>query len=90
MSKVKLPPPLRAHAGNSSTVELPGGTVRECLESLEERYPAVKTTLRDGDGELAPAINLYVNGEDVRYRDGLDTAVSETDTITIVLALAGG
>ncbi len=90
MTRVRLPLPLRRYAGEEPAVEVSGRTVGECLALLEALYPDVASRLRDEDGDLSSAVNLYVNGEDVRHRDGLDTSVSDEDEVTLVVAIAGG
>jgi sulfur-carrier protein len=86
---VKLPTILRKHSGGAGLVEGTGSTVRDLLTDLERRYPGLTRTIVNGDG-LHRFVNLYVNGEDVRYLDALETAVNEGDTVAILPAVAGG
>ncbi len=90
MSRVKLPLPLRRYTGGQSTVEVNESTVARCIESLEQRYPELRERLEDDEGDVSAAVNLYVNGQDVRHLAGLNTPVSDADEITIVVAIAGG
>ena len=89
MSVVRVPPVLRAEAGGVREVEASGSTVRELLEDLADRVPALGTRVY-GDGEIQPFVNVYVDGEDVRTRDGLDTPVRDSSTVILLPAMAGG
>jgi molybdopterin converting factor small subunit len=88
MSIVRVPPVLRAEAGGAREIEASGSTVRELLEDLTSRLPALGT--RVYDGEIRPFVNVYVDGEDVRTRDGLDTPVRDNATVILLPAMAGG
>lgn len=90
MIRVRLPIPLRRHAGGMAVVELPCCTISECLEELERRFPAVAGEMRDGEGRLRSSVHLYINGEDVRYRPSLDTPLEDGDELTIMMPVAGG
>jgi sulfur-carrier protein len=89
MSLVRVPPVLRDEAGGAREVEAAGMTVRELLEDLSRRLPALGTRVY-GDGEIHSFVNVYVDGEDVRTRDGLDTPVRESSTVILLPAMAGG
>ena len=89
MSTVKIPPVLRENVGGARTVNANGGTVAEVLDDLFGQYPALRDRVTE-DGELSRFINVYVNDRDVRYRDGLDTAVGADDTVILLPAMAGG
>jgi sulfur-carrier protein len=88
MTAVRIPPTLRAEVAGERQVEAHGATVREVLEDLARRYPALAPRLFDGD-EIAPFVNVYVGGEDVRTLDGLDTSVNGLPMI-LLPAMAGG
>jgi molybdopterin synthase sulfur carrier subunit len=90
MSTVKIPPVLRASVGGAKEVDAPGGNVGEVLRSLADRHPATESQLFSEGGELNRYVNVYLNDEDVRVLDGLDTQVTEADTIVILPAMAGG
>ena len=90
MATVKIPPVLRPHTGGASEVEAPGGTVGEALRGLADAHPATRKQLFTSEGELNRYVNVYVNDEDVRVLDGLDTAVGDADTVVILPAMAGG
>jgi len=90
MSTVKIPPVLRASTGGEKEVSADGGDVGEVLRSLAEQHPETKGQLFGEDGSLNRYVNVYLNDEDVRVLDGLDTAVKEHDTLVILPAMAGG
>ena len=89
MSRVRIPPTLRTETQGAREVEARGGTVRELLDDLLGRFPTLRGQLLEDD-ELAPFVNVYVEGEDVRTRDGLDTPVDEKSQIILLPAMAGG
>ena len=90
MSVVKIPTVLRPQAGGNKEVELTGATVGEVVTALTAQYPSLRTQLLTDDGVLNRFVNVYVNGQDVRYLDGLATAVSERDEVRLLPAMAGG
>ena len=87
---VRVPSTLRTLTGGASEVELEGATVGEVLTALEAAHPGFKDRLLDGDGSLRRFVNLYVADDDVRFREGLDTAVADGETVSIIPAVAGG
>ena len=89
MSLIRVPPVLRDEAGGAREVEAAGKNVRELLEDLSKRIPALGTRIY-GDGAIRSFVNVYVDGEDVRTRDGLDTPVRDTSTVIVLPAMAGG
>jgi MoaD family protein len=90
MAVVKLPTQLREAAGGESAIAVDGATVRQVLDALFARHDELRDRLTDGDGGLRRFVNVYVGGEDVRFGDGLDTAVAERDEVQILPAVAGG
>ena len=90
MPTVKIPPVLRAQTGGEAEVSAEGATVGDVLHSLAERHPDTKAQLFSPEGELNRYVNVYLNDEDVRVLDGLDTAVVDGDTVVILPAMAGG
>ncbi|MDQ3934599.1 MAG: MoaD family protein [Actinomycetota bacterium] len=90
MSKVRIPPVLRSSTGGEKEVEAGGGTVGEVLRALAERHPATEQQLFSEEGQLNRYVNVYLNDEDVRVLDGLETPVREADTLVILPAMAGG
>jgi len=89
MAAVRIPPTLRAEVGGARELEADGSTVAEVIDDLIERYPPLASQLLQ-DGELAPFVNVYVGGEDVRTREGLETEVSAGDQLILLPAMAGG
>ena len=87
---VRIPTPLRKLTGELDVVSGDGGTLTSCIESLEEQYPGLKERLCDEAGELRRFVNVYVNGEDVRFLAGMATALKAGDEVSIVPAVAGG
>ena len=90
MSAVWIPQVLRSAVGGQKQVELEGGTVRELVDALVARFPALRQQLLGEDGDLNRFVNVYVNGQDVRYLNGLDTPVAERDEVRLLPAMAGG
>ncbi len=88
--KVKIPTPLRRLTGNQSSVSADGDKLSAVIESLDLQFPGTKERMCEANGELRHFVNIYLNGEDVRYLDGLNSAVSEGDEVSIVPAVAGG
>jgi len=89
MTKIRIPPTLREVTGGERELPAEGDTVRELLEDLMGRFPALRTQLVE-DGDLAPFVNVYVEGEDVRTLDGLETDVRPGSTVILLPAMAGG
>jgi sulfur-carrier protein len=88
VTRVRIPPTLRGEVGGEREVLGAGETVREVLEDISGRYPALEQQLFE-DGDLAPFVNVYVGGEDVRTLDGLETPVNGSNVI-LLPAMAGG
>ena len=89
MTTVRIPPTLRQEVGGERQVPAVGDTVRELLDDLMSRFPGLRTQLVEDD-DIAPFVNVYVEGEDVRTLDGLDTPVREGQTVILLPAMAGG
>ena len=88
---VKLPTQLRAAAGGENSVEVEGSTVGEALEALFEVHGDLRDRLSDAEqGGLRRFVNVYVDGDDIRFGDGLDTVVRDGGEVTILPAVAGG
>ena len=90
MTAVRIPPVLRAQAGNQKKVEVTGSTVGEALESLLEQFPGLRAQIFTDDGSLNRFVNVYVNGRDVRYEQELATPVGGSDEVILLPAMAGG
>jgi molybdopterin synthase sulfur carrier subunit len=88
--RVRIPAPLRSVTAGESEVSVAGGSVAEALSQLEARFPDLTKRLRDEDGELRRFVNLYVNGEDIRFLAGLQTSLETGDEMSIIPAVAGG
>ena len=86
---VRIPPTLRTETGGEREVPATGSTVREVLDDLMTRFPGLRSQLVEDD-DIAPFVNVYVEGEDVRTLDGLETPVGESATVILLPAMAGG
>lgn len=90
MSTVKVPSVLRANVGGAKELDVAGSTVGEVLEALVAQFPALRGQLLTEDGELNRFVNVYLNGQDVRYLDGRATPVASGDEVRLLPAMAGG
>ncbi len=90
MATIRIPPVLRAQTGGQPEIEADGSNVGEVLRALTTAHPDTESQLFGPDGDLNRYVNVYLNDEDVRVLDGLDTAVSDGDTVVILPAMAGG
>jgi sulfur-carrier protein len=90
MATIRIPPVLRPSVGGERQLTADGSSVGEILRSVAEAHPDTQTQLFSTDGALNRYVNVYLNDEDVRVLDGLDTAVSDSDTLVILPAMAGG
>ena len=87
---LKIPTPLRKMTNGESTVDVDGTNLIECIDSLDAQYPGIKERLVSDNGELHRFVNIYVNGEDIRFIDGIKTPIKTGDEVSIVPAVAGG
>ena len=87
---VRLPTVMRVHAGGQSSVSANGSTIAEVLDDLHRQFPNLQGQITDESGELRRFVNVFVNDEDVRFLNKLDTPVKDDDEISIVPAVAGG
>jgi MoaD family protein len=90
MAIVRIPPVLRPKTGGNSEVDAAGGNVGEVLRALTAAHPDTSAQLFDAEGELNRYVNVYLNDEDVRVLDGLETSVSDGDVVVLLPAMAGG
>ncbi|HEY8082070.1 MAG TPA: ubiquitin-like small modifier protein 1 [Solirubrobacterales bacterium] len=90
MATVRIPPVLRPQTGGEAEVEATGSTVGEVLRTLTGAHPDTEAQLFGADGDLNRYVNVYLNDEDVRVLQGLETGVSDGDTVVILPAMAGG
>jgi molybdopterin converting factor small subunit len=87
---VRIPTQLRSLAGGAAEVQVDGSTVSEVLKGLEDAHPGFGERLFDDRGELRRFVNVFVADEDIRFLQGLDTTVTETQVVSIIPAVAGG
>jgi molybdopterin converting factor small subunit len=87
--RVQIPTPMRQHTEGQAVVEVSGGTVQAVLDTLGQKYPGVSQRLL-ANGQVRQFINLYLNDEDIRYLDNLNTVVKDGDELSIIPAVAGG
>jgi molybdopterin synthase sulfur carrier subunit len=90
MVQVKIPTPLRKYTGGAGGVEADGGTVAALVNDLDRRYPGIKDRICDEGGEVRRFVNIFVNGEDIRFLSHLETPLKSGDELSIVPAIAGG
>jgi MoaD family protein len=88
--EVKIPTVLRKHTDDQAAVAANGTTIRELIEDIAGRFPEFREKVMTEGGDLHKFINVYANDEDVRYLQGMDTAVADGDTVSILPAVAGG
>ena len=87
---VRIPTPLRRVTDGQDKVNTEGATLREIIDSMESQFPGIKERICDENGDLRNFVNVFVNGEDVRFLDGIDSATNDGDEVSIVPAVAGG
>ena len=90
MPTLRIPTPLRPYTEGQAELTIQGSTVSQALDDLISRYPALKQHLFNGQGELRPFVNLFLNTEDVRHLDGQETSLKEEDRLMIIPSIAGG
>ena len=90
MPKLKIPTPLRPYAGGHAVIEVRGERVAEALSDLTAQHPNLKQHIFSETGELRPFVNLFLNDEDIRYLEGVETLISESDQLRIIPSIAGG
>ena len=88
--KILVPTPLRQYAGKQSAIDVQAATVAEALNALTSSYPDLRKHLYSDEGKLRAFVNLYLNDEDIRYLQHDQTAVKDSDTLSIVPSIAGG
>ena len=89
-TRVRIPTPLRRFTGGAEEVSAGGATVAAIVEDLEHNHPGLKERLCDEAGKVRRFVNIFVNGDDIRFLNNLDTAVKDGDEVSIVPAIAGG
>jgi len=88
--QVIIPTPLRNLTNNQETVAATGATIGQLLQDLDKSFPGIGERLLDSTGQIRRFVNIYVNGEDIRFLQDKETPIKETDEISIVPAIAGG
>lgn len=88
--RVRVPTPLRKFTNGADEVKAQGNTVRALVDDLEKNFPGIKERICDETGKIRRFVNVYVNGDDIRFLQNMETAVKEGDNISIVPAIAGG
>jgi molybdopterin synthase sulfur carrier subunit len=90
MAQVRIPTPLRKYTAGADAVEASGDTVALVVGDLDRRFPGIKARICDDAGQVRRFVNIFVNGEDIRFLANLDTPVKTGDELSIVPAIAGG
>ena len=88
--KVRIPTVFRKFTDGAATVDVEGGTLADVIDQIDARHPGLKEQIITGEGQLHRFVNVYVNDEDARYLEKLDTKVSEGDTVSLLPSVAGG
>lgn len=88
--EVRIPTVFRKFTNQQATVEVAPGSIGDVIDRLEARYPGLRDQVLDQNGELHRFVNIYVNDEDVRYLDNLETKATEGDTVSLLPSVAGG
>ncbi|MBW7956717.1 MAG: MoaD/ThiS family protein [Deltaproteobacteria bacterium] len=88
--KVRIPTPLRKLTNGSDEVTATGANIAEIIEDLERNYPGLKERICEEDGKLRRFVNIYLNDEDIRFKENMDTRLKENDELSIIPAIAGG
>ena len=87
---IRIPTPLRRVTNGQESVQVEGDSLQEALNALEVAFPGIKERIVGADGELHRFVNIYINSEDVRFLQGMETTLNEGDEVSIVPAVAGG
>lgn len=90
MIQVRIPTPLRKFTGGSEAVEAEGSTVTALVADLDRRYPGIRERICDDGGQVRRFVNIFVNGEDIRFLGDLDASVADGDEVSIIPSVAGG
>jgi molybdopterin synthase sulfur carrier subunit len=88
--RVRIPTPLRKLTAGAEEVGVNGATIAAVVNDLEQKFPGIKERLCDEEGRVRRFVNIYVNGDDIRFLNSLDTSVKDGDEVSIVPAIAGG
>lgn len=90
MPILRIPTPLRTYAEGQSEITVAGSSVAEAMRALNERFPALQPHLFNGDGELRPYVNLFLNDDNIRDLQGVETPLEDEDRLRIIPSIAGG
>ena len=90
MPSIRIPTPLRTYAEGQTEVALEGGTVGEVMDGLVSRYPTLRPHLFNGEGQLRPFVNLFLNENNVKDLQGLNTPLADGDRLLLIPSIAGG
>ena len=90
MAKIRIPTPLRKLTNDQEIVETNGANLAEAIDAMEKDFPGIKDRICDEQGQIRRFVNIYVNGEDVRFMDNVNTRLNAGDEVSIVPAVAGG
>jgi molybdopterin synthase sulfur carrier subunit len=90
MAQVRIPTPLRKYTGGAEAVQADGATVAAIVADLDKKHPGIRERICDDSGAVRRFVNIFVNGEDIRFLQNLDTAVKAGDEVSVVPAIAGG
>ncbi|PRQ03979.1 MoaD/ThiS family protein [Enhygromyxa salina] len=90
MATVRIPTPLRKYTEGKGEVTVSGANIRELLDNLEGSHAGIGERIRDDTGAVRRFVNIFVAGEDIRFQDGLDTPIADSDEVSIIPAIAGG
>jgi molybdopterin synthase sulfur carrier subunit len=90
MAQVRIPTPLRKYTAGAEAVQADGATVAAIVADLDKRHPGIRDRICDESGAVRRFVNIFVNGEDIRFLQNLDTAVKAGDEVSVVPAIAGG
>ncbi len=89
-AKVRVPAPLRKLTKDQAVVDSKGATIEEVLSDLEKNYPGIRERICDETGQVRRFINIFLNGEDIRFKEGVKTKVADAAEVSIIPAIAGG
>jgi molybdopterin synthase sulfur carrier subunit len=90
MAQVRIPTPLRKYTGGAEAVQADGATVAAIVADLDKKHPGIRERICDESGAVRRFVNIFVNGEDIRFLQNLDTTVKAGDEVSVVPAIAGG
>jgi MoaD family protein len=89
-TRVTIPTPLRRFTGNDAQIEVEAGTITEVIDQMDRKYPGFRARLCEEGGQLRRFFNIYIDGEDVRFLDDLETKIPEGAEVSIIPAISGG